>query len=562
MSYAAPIVDVALGDGRLYRYGRVRPEEAGEIVLRHFRPAGMFGKLRNRWEMSLENLLEDRLGQPVVRYSSQTRDTAIEDYLAEQKHIATEHWGDMDPLSLEEYIAHGGFEGLGKCITEKQPGQAIDEIKRSGLRGRGGGGYPAYLKWLAVAGAAGQRKFVVCNGDEGDPGAFMDRMLMESYPFRVLEGIMTAAWCVGAGSGYLYIRDEYPLAVERITGAIEICRRSGYLGDDILGGGFSFDLEICRGAGAFVCGEETALLASIEGRRPMPRLRPPYPTEQGLWGFPTLVNNVETFAVVPWILRNGAEAFASLGTTASKGTKVFALAGKVVRGGLVEVPMGATIRQIVEQLGGGIDGGKKFKAVQIGGPSGGCVPASMADTPIDYESLQQAGAIMGSGGLVVLDEDDCMVDIARYFLEFTQAQSCGRCTFCRVGTKRLLEMLEGLCRGEGGDLERMEALAEQICAGSLCGLGRTAANPVLSTLKHFRDEYEAHLRGKCPAKRCRSLIHFEITDKCIGCTICAQNCPAEAIEARPYERHEILQSKCIRCGTCKSVCPAEAVEVE
>ncbi len=562
MSYAAPIVDVALGDGRLYRYGRVRPEEAGEIVLRHFRPVGMLGRLRNGWGMFLERLLEDRIGKPPVRFAAGVHDSAIDDYLAGQKHIATEHWGDMDPLNIEEYIAHGGFEGFLKCVKEKTPMQVIGEIERSGLRGRGGGGYPSHLKWAAVAKADAQQKYVVCNGDEGDPGAFMDRMLMESYPFRVLEGMITAARCVGASRGYLYIRAEYPLAVERMAKAIEICRRHGYLGENIFGSGFSFDLEICRGAGAFVCGEETALLASIEGRRGMPRLRPPYPAQQGLWGFPTLVNNVETFAVVPWIIRSGAKAFSSLGTAGSKGTKVFALAGKIVNGGLVEVPMGATIRQIVEGLGGGIAGGKKFKAVQIGGPSGGCVPAHLADTPIDYESLHQAGAIMGSGGLVVLDEDDCMVDIARYFLEFTQTQSCGRCTFCRVGTKRLLEMLEGLCRGENVDIERMESLAEQIRAGSLCGLGRTAANPVLSTLRHFRDEYTAHQQGKCPAKRCRSLIHFSITDKCIGCTICAQRCPAGAIEPRPYQRHEINQIKCVRCGTCRSVCPAEAVEVE
>jgi NADH:ubiquinone oxidoreductase subunit F (NADH-binding) len=376
------------------------------------------------------------------------------------------------------------------------------------LRGRGGGGYPTHLKWHAVQKASSDQKYIICNGDEGDPGAFMDRMLMESYPYRVLEGMAIAAWTVGADKGVLYIRSEYPLALERVNRAIKVCEDRGYLGNTILGSDFSLDLQVYAGAGAFVCGEETALIKSIEGKRPTPRLRPPYPTQSGLNQLPTLVNNVETYTLVPWVLRSGAEAFSQLGTSGSKGTKVFALAGKIKRGGLIEVPMGMTICQIVDEIGGGVENDNQLKAVQIGGPSGGCVPASMADTPIDYESLHTAGAIMGSGGMVVLDETDCMVDIARYFLEFTQDQSCGRCTFCRVGTKRMLEILQRLCSGQGqsDDVEKLQELGRLIQNTSICGLGKTAPNPVLSTMEHFRDEYDAHIQGKCPAGKCRDLI--------------------------------------------------------
>jgi NADH-quinone oxidoreductase subunit F len=391
----------------------------------------------------------------------------------------------------------------------------------------------------------------------------MDRMLLESYPYRVIEGLAIAAYAIGAEEGYLYIRAEYPAAVQRIEESIRQCDERAILGDNVLGSGFKLHLRIMKGAGAFVCGEETALLASIEGKRGMPRLRPPYPSEKGLWGKPTLVNNVETYSLIPWIMRNGADAFATLGTKESKGTKVFALAGKVVRGGLIEVPMGITIREIVEEIGGGIADDRRFKAVQIGGPSGGCIPAELAHTPIDYEALNAVGAIMGSGGLVVLDDSDCMVEIARYFLEFTQSESCGKCTYCRIGTRRMLDILTRLCEGKGakGDVEELEQLANMVKKGSLCGLGRTAPNPVLSTLRYFRDEYEAHLEKRCPAGSCKALITYSITDDCIGCTLCAQQCPADAIEMRPYEKHEIDSEKCIRCGGCKEVCPNGTVEV-
>jgi NADH:ubiquinone oxidoreductase subunit F (NADH-binding)/NAD-dependent dihydropyrimidine dehydrogenase PreA subunit len=373
-----------------------------------------------------------------------------------------------------------------------------------------------------------------------------------------------AARCVGAREGFLYIRAEYPLAIKRVAEALEKCRERGLLGDKILGTDFSLQLKIVAGAGAFVCGEETALMASIEGRRGMPRLRPPFPAQKGLWAQPTLINNVETYACVSWILRNGAEAFARIGAGKSKGTKVFALAGKIARGGLIEVPMGISVRQIIEEIGGGIAGGLKFKAVQVGGPSGGCIPASRDNLSVDYESLTEAGAMMGSGGLVVLDETDCMVDIARYFLQFTQNQSCGKCTFCRVGTRRMLDILDRLCAGTGvsADLDELEHLAKMIKQGSLCGLGKTAPNPVLSTMRYFRDEYEAHVQGRCPAGKCKALIKYSITDDCIGCTICAQHCPTEAIAMKPYEKHEIDTEKCVRCGTCKAVCPAKAVEVK
>ena len=564
MCHQTPLVEIVQPGGASFLYALVKSEDARAIVRRHFRPKGIARRLTGAVSSALEKLLTDEAWEPVTRYSIEVRDEPVAAFLGRQRRLSTEHCGCIDPTDLEEYLRHDGFAALRKCLTEMTAEQVIREIQLSGLRGRGGAGYPTGSKWSQVRAAAGTEKYIVCNGDEGDPGAFMDRMILESYPYRVIEGMAIAAYAVGASEGVLYIRAEYPLAVRRVREALQKCRERGLLGDKVLGTDFRLRLRIMEGAGAFVCGEETALLASIEGRRGMPRLRPPYPAQSGLWGKPTLVNNVETYATAPWIMRNGGAAHAELGTEKSKGTKVFALAGKIARGGLIEVPMGITLRQIVEEIGGGIAGGRKFKAVQVGGPSGGCVSAELADTPVDYEALTGVGAIMGSGGLVVLDESDCMVEIARYFLQFTQDQSCGKCTFCRIGTRRMLDVMDRLCTGLGrsGDLEELEELAAMIKKGSLCGLGRTAPNPVLSTLKYFRGEYEAHLRKRCPAGRCKALITYSVTDDCIGCTLCAQHCPADAIPMTPYQKHEIDPQKCIRCGTCRQICPAKAVKVE
>ena len=563
MCHQTPLLEIVRPGRPAALYACVEPEDAPRIVLKHFPPRNPAVRIGRAASRALDALLTDEARRPVARYSLNTRDRPVAEFHRRQRHLATEHCGTLDPLDINEYERLGGFEALKRCLGELSPDEIIAEVSRAGLRGRGGAGYPTDLKWSHVRQAASGEKYLVCNCDEGDPGAFMDRMLLESFPYRIIEGVTIAAGAVGANRGYFYIRAEYPLAVERVGAALDECRRRGLLGQNILNSDFSFDLTIMAGAGAFVCGEETALLAAIEGRRGMPRLRPPYPSQQGLWGRPTLVGNAETFALVPWIFRNGADAMAAVGTARSKGTKVFALAGKVVRGGLIEVPMGVTIRQVVEEIGGGVADGRTFKAVQIGGPSGGCLPASLGDTPIDYEALVGAGAIMGSGGLVVLDDTDCMVDIARYFLEFTQNESCGKCTFCRVGTRAMLDILTGLCEGRGkpGDLARLEQLGKQIMAGSLCALGGTAPNPVLSTLRYFHDEYEAHIAGRCPAGKCKALITYSITDDCIGCTRCAQHCPTGAIAPRPYQQQEIDTDKCVRCGTCKSVCPVNAVEV-
>jgi len=555
MCHQTPLVEIHMPGQEPALYARVRPEEAVKIVRRHFAPRGMWRRLRLALEQGLDLLLTDEAWKPVSRYALNIRDGAVGAFLGGQKHLATELYGTLNPLDLEEYLAHEGFAALRKCREKLSPEEIINEIRASGLRGRGGAGFPTGEKWRLVQQAAAAPKYVICNGDEGDPGAFMDRMLLESYPYRILEGIAIAAYAVGAQDAFIYVRQEYQLAVQRMQEALRRCASQGLLGD--------LHVRIFQGAGAFVCGEETGLIASLEGRRGMPRYRPPYPAEQGLWGKPTLVNNVETLALVPWIIRNGAAAFSALGTAASKGTKVFSLTGKVRRGGLIEVPMGITIRQIVEDIGGGVRAGRQFKAVQIGGPSGGCIPAELADIPIDYESLQEAGAIMGSGGLVVLDDEDCMVDVARYFLEFTQRESCGKCTFCRIGTKRMLDILERICCGQGKreDLIALEELGRTIKQSALCGLGRTAPNPVLTTLRYFRAEYEAHLEGRCPAGRCRALIRYEIKVDCLGCTKCAQACPAQAIAPRPYDVHEIDPQKCIRCGTCYQVCPTGSVIV-
>ncbi len=542
-----PLVEVVDGNGLHAVYTHVTPELAPSILRRHLRPRGWARRLQ--W--GVQHLADSAPAEPCASD------------VARQTRIVLENCGEIDPLSLDGYRARDGYRAFAGCLESSTPEEVIATIESSGLRGRGGAGFPTARKW-SLAQSKPRPKYVICNGDEGDPGAFMDRLVLESDPHRVLEGLAIAAWAVGAEEGFFYVRAEYPQAVRHLREAIRQAEDAGLLGDDILGSGFSLRFEVREGAGAFVCGEETALIASLEGRRGMPRLRPPYPAEQGFRGRPTVINNVETLACVPWILRHGADAFAALGTETSKGTKVFALAGKIRHGGLVEVPMGITLRQIVDDLGGGVGAGRQFKAVQIGGPSGGCVPAELADTPVDYEALASTGAIMGSGGLVVLDDRDCMVDIARYFLRFTRQESCGKCTFCRVGTQRMLEILDRLCAGEGrgDDLAKLEELADRVSRTSLCGLGQTAPNPVASALKYYRHEFEAHLREhRCPAGKCAALAHYTINDECIGCTLCAQACPVDAIESRPYEKHFIEDDICTRCDMCRQACQDDAVEV-
>ena len=565
MCHHTPLMEIVPADGGDSSfYAKVSPKDVAGIIRRQFRPPSLEGRLKAWFQNRTEELFAPQTRSPSApRHDLDLRDKPVADFLEKQVHIATEHLSQLDPVDLDEYLKLDGFAGLKKCLESLTPQEVIACVLASGLRGRGGAGFPTGLKWQRVRENGGEKVTIICNGDEGDPGAFMDRMLFESFPYRVIEGMLIAAFAVGASEGIFYIRAEYPLALARIRDALKRCREENLLGQNIMGSDFSIDFRIMEGAGAFVCGEETALIRSLEGSRGMPRLRPPYPARRGLWGRPTLINNCETYASVPWIIRNGAERFSSIGTARSAGTKVFSLTGKIRHGGLIEVPMGMTLRAIVEQIGGGIAGDLKFKAVQIGGPSGGCIPAEHADLPVDFEELTEAGAMMGSGGLVVLDEKDCMVDIARYFLTFTQSESCGRCTFCRVGTRRMLDILDRLCSGKGvkGDIERLEELAHAVVDTSLCGLGRTAPNPVLSTIRYFRSEYEAHLQGSCPAGKCPDLIAYTITDDCIGCTRCAQVCPTDAIPFTPHERHVIDDDACVRCDMCREGCPADAIKI-
>ncbi|MFH1896720.1 MAG: NADH-quinone oxidoreductase subunit NuoF [Candidatus Desantisbacteria bacterium] len=542
MCYNEVLVDVILPDGK-GTYKHVTPDMVERILDEHV----LDGRIITEWLISLED----------------------EECLNKQKRIVLRNCGVISPESIDEYISLDGYKAIRRVLLEMSPSQVIDEITQSGLRGRGGAGFPTGVKWGFAAKSPGDEKYFICNADEGDPGAFMDRSVLEGDPHSVIEGMLIGGYAIGSHHGYIYVRAEYPLAIKRLRIAIEQATKTGVIGPNVCGSDFGFEILIKEGAGAFVCGEETALIASIEGKRGMPRLRPPFPAISGLYGKPTNINNVETLANIPWIILKGAESYAAFGTEKSKGTKVFALAGKIQRGGLVEVPMGMSLRDVIFGIGGGVGGstsgtGKhEFKAVQMGGPSGGCIPSSLLDTPVDYDSINQTGAIMGSGGMVVMDDTICMVDIARFFLNFTQNESCGKCTFCRIGTRRMLEILERIVSGHGveGDIELLENLAQKVKNTSLCGLGQTAPNPVLTTLRYFRDEYELHIKHRrCTAKACKELISFAIIDdRCKGCGLCIKVCPTGAIIGEKKKLHVIDANKCVRCGQCVAKCKLEAI---
>ena len=549
MCFAEPLLEISYEGEESIIYSKVQKDEVEKIIL------GFYNQ-----KFVDKNIL-------LTSYTNELADKASEqETLNFQKRIVLQNCGIINPESIDEYIENKGYKALQKVLNEYSQNQVIDQITTSGLRGRGGAGFPTGLKWkLAKDSRPGEKKYIICNADEGDPGAFMDRSVLEGDPHAVIEGMIIAAYAIGADEGYIYVRAEYPLAIKHLQIAIHEAYEMHFLGQTIMGHNFNFDLHIKEGAGAFVCGEETALIASIEGKRGMPSIRPLYPAQSGLFGQPTNINNVETFANIARIILMGSENFAKLGYNKSKGTKVFALAGKIKKSGLVEVPMGITLRDIIFKIGGGMKTDSPFKAVQMGGPSGGCIPEALLDTKVDYESINQTGAIMGSGGMVVMDNTTCMVDVARFFLAFTQKESCGKCTFCRVGTKRMLEILTRITEGKGelSDIDLLEELAENITQSSLCGLGQTAPNPVLTTLKYFRQEYEAHIiHKKCPAKVCKALISYNIiTDNCVGCTACAKVCPVGCISGEIKKPHIIDQNKCIKCGACMNACKFKAIEI-